>query len=71
LVPFATGGFTYILFRDLLPSVIGHARQEKRAPAYALSFLIGLAVMLTISFIAPDDHPETDLLPLPDGFGLA
>lgn len=70
LVPFAAGGFTYILFRDLMPSIISHAKHEHRVFSYALAFLIGLAVMFTVTVIAPHEYHEEEL-PLPDGFGLA
>lgn len=69
LVAFSAGGFTYVLLRDLLPSIISHARMEKRILSYALAFLLGTAAMLTVSLLAP--HEDPDPLPLPDGFGLA
>jgi len=70
LIAFAAGGFTYILLRDLLPSVIMHARTERRTLRYLFMFLLGLALMTTVSLLAPHHHPE-DTLPLPEGFGLA
>ncbi len=70
LVPFAAGGFTYILLRDLLPSIISHAKHERRIFSYALAFMVGLAVMLTVTVVAPHEHEDEDPYPLPEGFGL-
>jgi zinc and cadmium transporter len=69
LVAFSAGGFTYVLFRDLLPSIISHARVEKCPGKYVLMFLVGLGIMLTVSLTVPHEHEEE--LPLPEGFGLA
>ncbi len=69
LIAFAGGGFTYILAQDLLPSVIRHAKSEKRYVSYSLAFLFGLALMFTIITIVPHEHKEE--IELPDGFGLA
>ncbi len=70
LVPFAAGGFTYILLRDLLPSIISHAKHEKRALSYAFAFLIGFGIMPTVSLVAPHETHEEDPFPLPEGFWL-
>ena len=69
LIAFAGGGFTYILVQDLLPSVIRHAKSEKRYFSYSIAFLFGLALMFTVITIVPHEHAEE--LELPDGFGLA
>jgi zinc and cadmium transporter len=70
LIAFSAGGFTYILARDLLPSVIAHAKSEHRPLAYALAFAAGVAIMLTVSVAAPHEHRVEEYL-LPDGMGLA
>lgn len=70
LVAFSAGGFTSVLLRDLVPSIISHAMHEKRVLAYLFSFLIGFSTMLGVSLLVPHEHPEEDALPLPDGFWL-
>ncbi len=70
LVAFSAGGFTYILLRDLLPSIVRHALQEQRVRSYALAFILGLSAMLAVSLLAPHEVHEEGL-PLPEGFGLA
>jgi zinc and cadmium transporter len=70
LVAFAAGGFSYILLRDLLPSVMRNARTEKKYFSYIISYLIGFSLMLTVTIFTP--HEEHSKEPqLPDGFGLA
>jgi len=71
LVAFSAGGFTYILIRDLLPSIIGHARMEKRAASYFLAFFLGLLLMGTVSYLAPHERHEDEEFLVPEGFGLA
>lgn len=71
LVAFSAGGFTYVLLRDLIPSVISHARSEKRVLSYTLAFLFGLGIMLAVSLAAPHEHhEEEESFPLPEGFWL-
>jgi zinc and cadmium transporter len=70
LIAFAVGGFSYILIRDLFPSIISHARSEKRFVQYGASFLTGVLIMMSISFLVPEEDPY-DEMQLPEGFGLA
>jgi len=76
LVAFSAGGFTYILLRDLLPSIVGHARQEGRTGSYLFMFILGVVLMGGVSLLVPHghehghEHHEEELL-LPEGFGLA
>lgn len=72
LVAFSAGSFTYVIGRDLLPSVFRHARAEHKYGTYAFVLAIGVALMLAISFIAPhgdEGHDEEFLVP--EGFGIA
>jgi zinc and cadmium transporter len=69
LVAFAAGGFTYVLLRDLFPSVISHARSERAVGKYLFMFIIGLVLMGVVTTIIP--HEIEDPLPLPEGFGIA
>ena len=71
LVPFAAGGFTYIVVRDLMPSIIRHARTEKKYVQYITSFLAGLLIMFAVAFIAPKTHFDEEDFLIPEGFGLA
>lgn len=71
LVAFSAGGFMYVLFRDLAPSIIAHAKAENKYLQYGASFCIGLVLMLVVTILLPESHFEHDEFPLPDGFGLA
>lgn len=72
LVPFSAGGFTYILLRDLVPSIVRHSKSEGTAIPYLLSFVAGAVLMFVVTLAVPHEHEEYDEeLPLPDGFGLA
>jgi zinc and cadmium transporter len=70
LIAFSAGGFTYVLFRDLLPSIVHHARTERAVRSYILMFLGGVAIMGAVTILVPHHHPEEEL-PLPEGFELA
>jgi zinc and cadmium transporter len=71
LVAFSAGGFTYIVLRDLLPSVISHAKAEQKYLQYAAAFAAGLCIMLAVSFVAPHGHEEEEEFHVPEGFGIA
>jgi zinc and cadmium transporter len=72
LVAFSAGGFTYVLLRDLIPSIIVRARKDSRVLAYAAAFTIGLVVMLLVTLVAPHAHEhEDEEFLIPEGFGLA
>ena len=74
LIAFSAGGFLYIVLRDLLPSIVRHAREEKQAIRDSLLFLVGVGLMALVSVLMPhahhhegEDHQE---YLLPDGFEL-
>lgn len=71
LVAFSAGGFTYILFRDLLPSIYSHACTEKKYKQYAFAFVVGFLVMLTVTLLLPHKHDPAEDFFLPEGFGIA
>ncbi|TSC57606.1 MAG: hypothetical protein Greene041679_287 [Parcubacteria group bacterium Greene0416_79] len=48
LLAFGAGGFTYILLRDLLPSIVGSVRKDGHAPQFAAAALIGAGILLGI-----------------------
>lgn len=70
LIAFSAGGFLYVLFRDLAPSILSHAKTEKKFLHYGISFGVGLVLMLTVSMLVPHEHHDEEF-PLPEGFGLA
>lgn len=49
------GAFAYLIFVDLVPCVYTHA-EKKRQPQYVLATLLGLTIMLGISFAFPHEH---------------
>jgi zinc and cadmium transporter len=71
LVAFSAGGFSYILFKDLLPSIVTHAKKERSYRYFILSFCIGFILMTTVTLLVPHtEHADEEFL-LPEGFGLA
>jgi len=71
LVPFAAGGFLYVVVRDLVPSIVRHARSEKKVVQYVTAFLIGLCIMSAVSLVAAHGHEEEEEYLVPEGFGIA
>lgn len=71
LIAFSAGSFLYVLVRDLFPSILSHARTEKRLPLYVLMVLCGMMLMFVISYLAPHEAHEENKFPLPEGFELA
>ena len=71
LIAFSAGGFLYVLFRDLGPSIISHAHAEKKYLQYGISFCIGFLLMLSVNLLVPHEFNYENVLPLPEGFGLA
>ncbi len=70
LIAFSAGGFTYVLLRDLLPSAIMRAQQDRQYGSYVGMFLVGVLIMLTVTVLFPHEEHEEEELPLPEGFGL-
>ena len=74
LIAFSAGGFAYILIRDLMPTIIFHAKKGKAYLSYGVIVAFGALLMLLVSHLVPHEHlhnhSEDDFL-LPEGFGLA
>lgn len=72
LVALSAGGFTYIIFRDLLPSIIKQAKKQERYLPYLGAVCIGALLVFGLSLLLPHNHEHADEdYPLPEGFGLA
>ena len=69
LIAFAAGGFSYILVRDLAPSIIHQARTDQAYGTYAALFLTGVALMTLVTLIASEELTD-DVYPLPADFFL-
>jgi zinc and cadmium transporter len=74
LVAFSAGGFLYIILRDLVPSIVRHAHEEKQAVRDTLLFLVGVALMALVSVLVPHAHHEGEdeqhEYLLPEGFEI-
>ena len=73
LVAFSAGGFSYVLIRDLLPSVLMHTKNNGKHYHYIFMVALGFSLMIAVSQFAPHGHNELheeDFF-LPEGFGLA
>lgn len=55
LLGIAAGGFLYIAIADLLPE-IKHENNNKKSFLQLTFFILGIAIMLLVSFIAPHSH---------------
>jgi zinc transporter ZupT len=72
LIPLSAGGFTYIILRDIGPSVYGYAKKQKAYLQYTAMVMFGIALMFTLQILIPHEHHEHhDEYPLPEGFELA
>lgn len=71
LIAMSAGGFSYIIVRDIAPSIMKEARKTKRYLPYILAICAGALIMLAITFIVPTHEEYEDEYPLPEGFGLA
>ena len=56
LTGLATGGFLYVLLRDLLPHTIHNARHYHAWKQHSLIFCLGVVLMIFLKFIAPHTH---------------
>lgn len=60
LMGLATGGFIYVLTRDLIPHTIHHAKKTNSIFKHIIIFIIGLIIMLTVNNFAPHTHEHPD-----------
>ena len=58
LTGIATGGFLYVLFKDLIPHSLNDARQHSTHQKHFLIFLLGALLMFSTSKILPHFHPH-------------
>jgi len=56
LLSFAAGGFLYIIFRDLLPSIIRSIKMRGKAHHFVIATLLGAGMMAGVGAIAPESH---------------
>jgi zinc transporter ZupT len=71
LIPLSAGGFTYILLRDIGPSVFQYAKKQNKFLEYGGMIAVGVALMLALTILIPHEHHEAeDVFPLPEGFEL-
>jgi zinc and cadmium transporter len=58
LVPFAAGGFLYVVARDLIPHTMKSIRGHGKAGFHLASLLIGATAMIAVSLLAPHGHEQ-------------
>jgi zinc and cadmium transporter len=56
LIPFAAGGFLYVVARDLVPHTIKSIKGHGKAGRHLASLLIGATAMIGVSLLAPHSH---------------
>jgi zinc and cadmium transporter len=56
LIPFAGGGFLYVILRDLIPHAITSVRRHGKARTHLASLLVGALAMTAITLLAPHSH---------------
>ena len=72
LIALSAGGFTYIIIRDIGPSVYQSAKKTKKYTAHSMAILIGALIMFSVTMLLPHGHhhEHEDAYPLPEGFEL-
>lgn len=68
LIGFATGGFLYVLIRDLIPHTLKHANRNHTHKIHLLIFVFGMITMILVGLLAEnfyahehgDDHTSTE-----------
>lgn len=58
LLAFAAGGFLYIIFRDLLPSVYESIKKSGKFLPFLLVLVLGIAIMYSVTHVVPHEHEE-------------
>lgn len=58
LVPFAAGGFLYVVARDLIPHTIKSIKGHGKAGLHLASLLVGATAMIAVSLLAPHGHEQ-------------
>ncbi len=62
MLSFAAGGFLYIIFRDLLPSIYHSVKKNKQIYRFIIAGALGLIVMFGVTHLAPHEHEETEVV---------
>jgi len=70
LIAFSAGGLTYVVLRDLAPTIFVKMRTEKKYVTFFISFCAGLILMFGVTLFFPETDEHEEDLSLPDGFGL-
>lgn len=60
LLAFAGGGFMYIIFRDLLPSILNSVKINGLYTRFIIAFLLGIIIMGGIKFLTPEETTLDD-----------
>jgi zinc and cadmium transporter len=60
LLAFAGGGFTYVILRDLLPSIIRSVQSGHRVAYFILAAVIGAGLLSSIQAITPHGHEHKE-----------
>lgn len=58
LIPFAAGGFLYVVLRDLVPHTIKSVKRHGKSHLHLGSLVLGAAAMIAVTLIAPHSHEE-------------
>lgn len=58
LLAFAAGGFLYIIFRDLLPSIYASIKKSGKFLPFLIAALLGIAIMFGVTHVVPHEHEE-------------
>jgi zinc and cadmium transporter len=60
LIPFAAGGFLYVVARDLIPHTVKSIKGHGKASLHLASLIVGVTAMATVSLLAPHSHEGED-----------
>jgi len=60
LIPFAAGGFLYVILRDLVPHALRSIKRYGKTHIHVSSLLIGAAAMIAVTLLAPHGHGEKE-----------
>jgi len=56
LLAFASGGFLYVILRDLLPSIVREVRTHKKIGVFLFAALLGAFLMITMDILVPHEE---------------
>lgn len=73
LIALSAGGFSYIIVRDIGPSVYHAAKKTGNYMPYGIAIIAGSLLMFSLTTLLPHEHHDShgeDVFPLPQGFEL-